>query len=251
MSWLANYLANLATRLLGLTSMIWFLLVTVVAGLLGLVGWHRKRIKEGKPGVQNWHLLLTGIAGTWIFLSLTLGAAAYWIYQGQSFVGLANSATKADEGPISWLRGFSSMEGGLNGLNVFALTFQGANISKEHIELKTAHITSLIDGTRLELEIIGNDADGTSTLVPINRVQLIAPGAPIELIAKFGPPDPNNPGKILGLEPKAFLDKWRQFSFEAIDNKKTYIFEVNERAFMVFFKGKVGPRVTLKPENEK
>ena len=139
----------------------------------------------------------------------------------------------------------------MSGLNVFALSFQGANISKEHVELKAAHITSLIDGTRLELEIIGNEADETSKLVPISRVQLIAPGAPIELIAKFGPPDPNNPGKILGLDPKTFLEKWRQFSFEAIDNKRTYTFEVNERAFMAFFKGKVGPRVTLKPENEK
>jgi len=46
--------------------------------------------------VQNWHLLLSGIAGTWIFLSLTLGAAAYWIYQGQSVV--ATSSATADEG---------------------------------------------------------------------------------------------------------------------------------------------------------
>lgn len=49
---------------------------------------------------------------------------------------------------------------------------------------------------------------------------------------------------------RVFLEKWRQFSFDAADNKRAYHFDVNENAFMVFFKGKVGPRVTLKPENE-
>jgi hypothetical protein len=249
MRWFGNYLANLGTRLLGLTNMIWFVLVTIVAGLFGLAGWHRARIKEGKPGVQNWHLLLTGIAGTWIFLSLTLGAAAYWIYQAQG--AISTSETKADEGPLSWLQGFTSMDGGMNGFNVFALTFQGANISKEAIELKSACITSLIDGTRLDLEIVGSDASGESKLVPINRVQLIAPGAPLELKAKFGPAAPNEPGKVMGLDPAKFLEKWRQFAFDATDSKRSYHFEVNERAFMVFFKGKVGPRVTIKSDDVK
>jgi hypothetical protein len=192
-------------------------------------------------------MLLFGIFGTWIFLTLTLGVVAWTIAYPPPALGKTASI---DEGPISWLQGFSSMEGGMNGLNVFALSFQGANISKEAIELKSAHITSLIDGTRLDLEIIGNDPEGKSKIVPINRVQLIAPGAPIELVAKFGPPDPNAPGKILGLDPKVFLEKWRQFSFNAADNRRAYHFDVNENAFMVFFKGKVGPRVTLKPENE-
>jgi hypothetical protein len=82
------------------------------------------------------------------------------------------------------------MDGGMNGYNVFAVTFQGANISKEAIELKSACVASLIDGTRLDLEIVGSDASGESKLVPINKVQLIAPGAPLELKAKFGPAAP-------------------------------------------------------------
>jgi hypothetical protein len=94
------------------------------------------------------------------------------------------------------------MDGGMNGYNVFALTFQGANISKEAIELKSACVTSLIDGTRLDLEIVGSDASGESKLVPINKVQLIAPGAPLELKAKFGPAARTRPGKNL----KARLD---------------------------------------------
>ena len=142
------------------------------------------------------------------------------------------------------------MEGGIGGFNVFALVFQGANVSKEAIELKSAHITSLIDGTRVDLEIVGTDAAGNTKVVPIDRVQLLAPGAPMEPKAKFGPPAPNEPDKVIGLEPNAFLGKWRQFAFDATDNRRTYHFEVNERAFMVFFKGKVGPRVTIKPDNK-
>jgi hypothetical protein len=191
-------------------------------------------------------MLLFGILGTWVFLTLTFGLMAWMVaYPSPA----ASKIAIVDDGPISWLQGFSSMEGGVGGFNVFALQFQGANISKEAIELKSAQITSLIDGTRLELEIVGNDQDGTSKIVPINRVQLIPPGAPIELVAKFGPADPNAPGKIMGLEPKVFLEKWRQFSFNAADSKRSYHFDVNENAFMVFFKGKVGPRVILKPSS--
>ena len=150
-----------------------------------------------------------------------------------------------DEGPVSWLHSFS-MEGGM-GVPVFSLRFQGANVSKEPIELRSATITSLIDGTRSQLEIVGNDANGSSKIVPIGEVQLIPPGAPIELVAKFGEPDPKVPGNILGLEPKAFLEKWRQFAFDAADDERSYHFEFNENAFMPFFRGKVGPRVALKP----
>jgi hypothetical protein len=177
MQWFANYLANLATRFVGPASMIWFILTTIGAAVIGILGWHRSRVKEGKPGVQNSHLLLTGIVGTWIFLSLTLGAAAYWIYQGQNVVGSGSSA-KADEGPISWLQGISSMQGGAGGYKVSEIRFQGANISKEAIELKSAHIISLIRGTRLNLEIIATDSSGALKTVPINRVQLIPRARP-------------------------------------------------------------------------
>jgi hypothetical protein len=78
-------------------------------------------------------------------------------------------------------------------------------------------------------------------------VQLIPPGAPIEMVAKFGPPDPSTPGHVLGLDPKSFLEKWRQFSFNATDNSRSYQIEFNETAMMPFFQGKVGPRVTVKP----
>jgi hypothetical protein len=53
------------------------------------------------------------------------------------------------------------------------------------------------------------------------------------------------------LDPKVFLEKWRHFSFDAMDIKRTYHFDVTEQAFMVFFKGRVGPRVMLKPDSAK
>jgi hypothetical protein len=230
----------------------YLLLVVAFASLVGAIWGLSEKVF---PKVRALHIhigtqrvmLLFGILGTWVFLTLTLGMVAWTIASPPAAAGKTASI---DEGPVAWLQGFSSMEGGLAGFNVFALRFQGANISKEAIELRSARITSLIDGTRLDLEIVGNDQDGTSKIVPINRVQLIAPGAPIELVAKFGPPDPSTPGNIMGLDPRVFLEKWRQFSFDAADNKRAYHFDVNENAFMVFFKGKVGPSVTLKPENE-
>jgi hypothetical protein len=139
------------------------------------------------------------------------------------------------------------MEGGINGLNVAALRFRGANTSKKPVELKSAELISLIDGTQLQLEVVASDAIGDQKVVPIDRIQLIPPGAPIELVAKFGPPDPSTPGYVLGLEPKAFLEKWRQFSLNAKDDLRSYQMEFNETAMMPFFQGKVGPRVSVKP----
>ncbi len=132
-------------------------------------------------------------------------------------------------------------------MNVASMRFRGANTSKKPVELKDAELISLIDGTRLPLEIVASDTAGETKIVGIDKVQLIPPGAAIELVAKFGPPDPNVQGHVLGVEPKAFLDKWRQFSFNATDSVKSYHFDFNENAMMPFFQGRVGPRVVLKP----
>jgi hypothetical protein len=97
------------------------------------------------------------------------------------------------------------------------------------------------NGTKLPLEIVAQNE-----LVPLNQVELIPPGAPVELIAKFGPPDPNSPGKILGLEPKIFLETWRQFSLNIQDDTKSYRLSYNEGDLAPFFPGMVGPHVTKK-----
>jgi hypothetical protein len=140
---------------------------------------------------------------------------------------------------------------GMNGVDIGALHFRGANISKRHVQLKKAEITSLIDGTQLQLEIVASDANGDSKIVPIDKIQLIPPGAPIELIAKFGPPDLAVAGRVLGVDADTFLAKWRQFSFSATDDARLYSIDFNENIMMVFFQGKVGPRVAIKPETGK
>jgi hypothetical protein len=91
----------------------------------------------------------------------------------------------------------------------------------------------------LPLEIIAQ-----GEIVPLDEVQLIPPGAPVDLIAKFGPPDPKADGKVLGLEPKVFLETWRQFSLNVQDEFKSYRIPFNEGDLAVFFPGMVGPHVT-------
>jgi len=139
---------------------------------------------------------------------------------------------------------------GLNGINISALRFRGANISKKLVHLKEATITSLIDGTRLPLDIVASDSHGNFKNVPLDKVQLIPPGASIELLVKLGPPDPATPGYVLGVDADTLLAKWRQFSFEASDETRSYRMDFNENVMMIFFQGKVGPRVALKPEAE-
>jgi hypothetical protein len=239
--WLANFIATYASRL---SSPVAALPLLVVAGLIWLIYWHRRERKRGKPGVQNWHVLLTGLAGTWLFLTVTVASAAYWLMQTRTTVAAV------DEGPLQWVSSFSKEGGGVGGQNVASLRFHGANTSKKPIELKKAELISLIDGSRLKLEIVAVDAQGNTKIVPIENVQLVPPGAPLELVAKFGPPDPATPGYILGLEPKAFLERWRKFSFNATDDTRSYQMEFNETAMMPFFQGKVGPRVSIKPDQQ-
>lgn len=235
--WLANFIANYATTLTNAAATV---LLLAFAGAIWFGSWHRRQHKKGKPGVENWQLLLIGLAGTWLFLSLTFAAAGYLLMQTRSTVAVV------DNGPLQWVYSFS-LEGGVGGANVFSLRFRGANTSKKPVELKEAHLISLIDGARLSLDIVATDAQGNSKIVTIDKVQLIPPGAPIELVAKFGPPDPAVPGNILGMPPKEFLDVWRKFSFTATDDTRSYQMEFNENSMMPFFQGKVGPRVSVKP----
>lgn len=189
-------------------------------------------------------VLFAGVLGTWISLTACLGAGAWIIWTGH---GLAGLSAESDPGPIRWGGSFS-IEGDLR-TKVLSLRFLGVNVSQtEALQLKEANILSAIDGTLLPLEIVGVTANGETKIVPIDKVQLIPPGARVELVAKFGDPDPGHPGMILGLEPKTFLEKWRQFSFNVKDNIRSYRINFDDRAMMVFFQGKVGPRIMIKPD---
>jgi len=135
----------------------------------------------------------------------------------------------------------AGLEGGLSLGRVFSLRIRGVNASQKEVKLKGADIVSAINGTRLPLEIVAQ-----SEIVPIDQVELVPPGALVELIAKFGLPDPNATGKILGLEPKVFLETWRQFFINVEDDTRKYRLVYNEGSLAPFFPGMVGPHVTKK-----
>jgi hypothetical protein len=244
MGWWANYIASWVSQLSGLNSPVGAVLAAFIAAGLWVLAWHRRRRKEGKAGVENWHLLLAGITGTWLFLSLTMVAAALAIYTNQSLT--SNPAQDADVGPLRWYFNLE-MEGGPTlGRPVFALTFFGGNRSQKEVFLKSANIVSAKNGKKVDLEVLARNDKGENTLVPIADINLIPPGAPVRLIAKFGDPDPNAPGKVLGQDPKMFLETWSQFYLNVEDDSRTYRLPFNEGNLMSFFPGMVGPHITSK-----
>lgn len=165
--------------------------------------------------------------------TLIFAAASSYLRRGANPI-----ESSRDDGPLIWFSNLT-LEGG-QGRPVFSLRFHGTNASQREVELRAADIASAINGTRLHLEVLAVTNAGENSFVPINRIQLIPPGAPIELVAKFNLP--------AGMEPDVFLETWRQFFFNAKDDSRTYRQNFNEGALMVFFPGRVGPRVTAKPQ---
>src|SRR6266404_8479337 len=159
-------------------------LVAAVWGTIDLMRPNLQALRTRIGAVQT--MLLFGILGTWIFLTLTLGLAELMVAYPSQPGHVTGGPIQGDDGPISWVYNFS-MEGGMGGMNVASMRFRGANTSKKPVELKDAELISLIDGTRLPLEIVASDTAGETKIVGIDKVQLIPPGAAIELVAKFGP----------------------------------------------------------------
>jgi hypothetical protein len=186
-------------------------------------------------------LLLIGVAGTWLFITIACAAAGWVIWTYPSGTQTAGVKANENEGPLIWFRNLE-MEGGPNfRRNVFSLTFRGSNTSQKEVELKKASLISAINGTQIRLEVIAQ-----GELVSVDQIELVPPGAPVQLVAKFGPPDPNAPGKVFGLEVKDFLETWRQFVLTVEDNVKTYRIAFNEGDLAPFFPGMAGPHVTKK-----
>lgn len=204
-------------------------------GIQGVREWHTTQRKAGFPGVQAWHFLAIGAVGVWLFMTMTLGAAGWMLWNGGG-AGIAAAAKPQDEGPIAWNYSFGIDR---RGPNVVAIHFLGSNVAKNEVQIKEANITSAIDGSKIPLTIVATNDAGKSEYVALDRVQLIPPGARIELIASFAEP---------GIESKSFLERWRQFSFNAKDDSKSYRLVFNDTHWMPFFQGIVGPRVTVKPE---
>jgi hypothetical protein len=184
--------------------------------------------------------LLTGIAGTWLFATIGLGAVAWMIWNGGAFaIGQSAIVGDKDQGPLVWTT-LLTMEGGPGvDRNVSALRFRGTNSSQTEVKLKSANIVSTLKGTQIDLEI-----EAENEFIPIDDAALVPAGAPIVLKAKFGDPHPNLPGKVTGLELKDFVDTWRQFALNIEDDTKKYRVIFNEGNIAPFFPGMVGPHVT-------
>ena len=76
------------------------------------------------------------------------------------------------------------LEGGF-GRRVFSLLFLGTNVSQKEVHLKSASIISAVNGTKLPLQVLAQNE-----IVSLDQIELIPAGARVELVAKFGPPDP-------------------------------------------------------------
>lgn len=216
-------------------------LILVGATINAIHEWHQSKLAEGRPGVQSSYFLLAALTGAWLSLGLALGVTAWMVFGKQGFIANAGEVSASDDGPMKWFRNLE-MEGGPRlSQNVFALTFQGFNSSQSEVELKKASIISAVNGSQIPLEIV---AEGE--IISLNEAELIPPGAPVQLVAKFGPPDPNLPNKIMGIEPKKFIETWRQFSLNIQDSSKSYRSSFNENDLAPFFPGMVGPHVSKK-----
>jgi hypothetical protein len=153
----------------------------------------------------------------------------------------SSTEVKDDPGPLIWFVNLTMEGGPLQERNVFSLQFRGMNKSDKEVKLKSAKMVSTVDGTELSLEVVADNE-----VVTVDQIGLIPPGAPITLVGKFGAPDPSAPGKILGIEGKAFLEKWRQFSLNVEDDTRTYRVPFTEPMIAPFFPNMIGPHVSRK-----
>jgi hypothetical protein len=215
--------------------------LAAVWGTLRL-GWPHVHALRSRIGTAR-TMLLASIVGTWIFLTFALAIVAWTIVNPPAS---SRAAILAEEGPLIWYSNLE-MEGGPPlARPVFALNFLGSNSSQKEVRLRTASIVSAKNGRKIDLEVVAQDDKGQAVVVPINEINLVPPGATIKLVAKFGDPDPNAPGKILGLESKTFLETWSQFYFVVEDDIKSYRVPFTEANLMSFFPGMVGPHITKK-----
>jgi hypothetical protein len=176
-------------------------------------------------------LLLSGIGGTWVFLTVTLATVA-WLILNNSTSGMGTISQKND-GPLTWYYNLTLEGGPPTRSNVFALRFHGTNSSQKEVRLKEAAIRSALKGSDIPLQVLAENA-----VLPISEINLIPPGAPIELAAKFNLPE--------GLTSEEFLATWSRFNLVVVDDTREYRLPFNEGSIAAFFPGMVGPHITKK-----
>jgi hypothetical protein len=217
----------------GLADFIFWAAVFLLFALIAVMGWsNRKHLIAGAKrltGIQ-W-VLISGIGGTWLFLTITL-AMLSWLVLNNSASGIGIAQAK-DDGPLTWFYNLTFYGGPLSGGNVLKIRFHGTNSSQKEVKLKEASIRSAINGREIPLEIVAENED-----LPISAVNLIPPGSPIELVAKFNVPT--------GITTEDFLAAWSRFNLVVVDDTKDYRLSFNEGSIAAFFPGMVGPHVTKK-----
>ena len=97
MFWLRDFVSNLlanwaVAELLSPTNMI-TVAIFAALGAAWLYRWHRRQRAEGRLGVQAQHLLIVGVLGTWVFMTGTLGAVVWMLWNGQ---GLTINSSNQD-----------------------------------------------------------------------------------------------------------------------------------------------------------
>ena len=181
-------------------------------------------------------VLLVGMVGLWLSITATVSALAWITIKGTGLSG--TPVVDKDKGPLTWFYNLMLEGGPPAGMNVHALHFKGANTSEKEVRLRSAELRSANKGTVLPLEVVAANDEGKNEIAPIDEVQLVPPGAPIELVAIFNPP--------AGLTAADFLATWSKFNLVVVDEDREYRVPFNEAHLAVFFPGLVGPRVTKK-----
>lgn len=242
----AKWLFTIAiTSVFGVTNVIGGIIVAAFAAVLWAFGWHRRRVQNGKPGVQTWHWLVGGIAITWIGVTVLFASAVIMVWRGEAVPSsplvTAPSAPADDGKPLKWFSNISMEGGPIMGRNVFSITFSGWNSSEKEVLLKSAAIRSALNGTELPLKVIAeNPETKKNDIVSLGSINLVPAGAPIKLVAQFNLPT--------GLIAQDFLATWSRFNLVVTDDTAEYRVPFNEAIIQVFFPGMVGPHVTMKSD---
>jgi hypothetical protein len=239
--WLANFFANTATQIMGV-SKIGALIVAVLAALLGGVYWHKQRFKEGKRGVEPSYLIWIGAIGPVISIAVML-AGVVW----QQYGGLPTQLTQKTLTPgigtaplphretIQW----NEIFGTTRAVDVMvALFLDGTRPEDKSIRLQDAFIESASHGDVIHMQVVGTD-NPLDEPFPIAEANPVPPNGFIRLIAQMNPRATRE-----GVPNKEFLERWRNIWFNVVyeDGKKDRISFDTSR----YFPGLAGPHVTRK-----
>jgi hypothetical protein len=220
----------------------WEFLVASAVLFAALWLFDRPQLREWRNRMTTAHLvLLTGLAFLWLSMTAIMGTVAWMVATGTAVLGAVT--TSKEEGPLIWFANLVLEGGPPTGRNVFSLRFKGHNSSTREVRLKSAELRSANKGTTLPLEVVAMNDAGKNEIVPIEEIELVPAGAPIELVARFNLPD--------GLNTSDFLATWSKFNLVVIDDTREYRVPFNEGHLAVFFPGLIGPHITKKPDTTK